>query len=141
MLSLPVRDLVARFNGVEGIERYAKILRDLTLADEKDQKIRERRGANIEKSFVAARLFGYVNNLMSQILEYPEVDAEPIIALVNSGGDDMRARLVEKMRDSLGSIIGGAKEGIINELEALKDKSAAQKTGVEEYEEGLVGTA
>jgi len=53
----------------------------------------------------------------------------------------MRARLVEKMRDSLGSIIGGAKEGIINELEALKDKSAAQKTGVEEYEEGLVGTA
>lgn len=38
MLSLPVRDLVARFNGVEGIERYAKILRDLTLADEKTRK-------------------------------------------------------------------------------------------------------
>jgi hypothetical protein len=57
LLGLTLRELVIKFKGMDGMDRYVKMLKDLSAADEKDQKVQERRLQLGEKDFVVARLF------------------------------------------------------------------------------------
>jgi hypothetical protein len=43
VLGMTIRELVEKFHGLPGIERYVKMVCDLTEADEKDQRVQERR--------------------------------------------------------------------------------------------------
>jgi hypothetical protein len=56
LVGLTLRELVIKF---KGMDRYVKMLKDLSAADEKDQKVQERRLQLVEKDFVVARLFQY----------------------------------------------------------------------------------
>ena len=122
LLTMTLRDLVIRFNGLYGLEKHAKILRDVMMAIEKEQKIQERGLKLIEKDFVTSRLFQYIEVLMKQIVEYPESVTDTVIAKVLSEGPEARGTLVVMLRDGLGRIIAGAKDQIISELESLKGK-------------------
>jgi hypothetical protein len=125
LLGLPLRDLVIKYNGLYNLERHAKILRDLTMSSEKDQRIRERGLKLIEKDFVTSRLFQFLDVLMHQLLEYPDSAVDDLIANVQSHGLDSRADIAQALRDGLGRIIAGAKEEIIRELDTLKGKYQA----------------
>jgi hypothetical protein len=94
MLSMTVRELVMAHAGVQGIERYTKILRDLTATAEKEQRTKERGLNLIEKDFVASRLFAFVDVVCKQIIEYPESAADAIIAKIMSEGSEARPSLV-----------------------------------------------
>jgi hypothetical protein len=122
LLSLTLREIVLKYNGLYNLEKHAKILRDLTMASEKDQRIQERSLKLIDKDFVTSRLFQYVDVLMKQLIEYPEAAVDSIVAKVLSDGPDARADIIISMRDALGRIIAGAKEQIIKELNGLKGK-------------------
>jgi hypothetical protein len=43
LLGMTIRELVEKFHDLDGIERYVKMLHDLVEADEKDQRVQERR--------------------------------------------------------------------------------------------------
>lgn len=120
MLQMNLRELFQRFGNFQGLQDYVKILKDLTTADEKTQRLEERRQLQIPKDFVVARLFGFLNQLSNKILDAPDSMADQVIALVKSESD--RAKIVTYMRDVLSRCIGGAKENIINELNSLKGK-------------------
>lgn len=120
LLGLTLRELFQRFGSFQGLQDYVKILKDLTTADEKTQRLEERRQLQIPKDFVVARLFGFLNQLSNKILDVPDSMADQVIALVKSESD--RAKIVTYMRDVLSRCIGGAKENIINELNSLKGK-------------------
>jgi hypothetical protein len=122
LLNMTLHDLVLKFNGLYNLERHAKILRDLTAANEKDQRIRERNLKLIEKDFVTSRLFQFLDVLMHQLLEYPDSMADDLIAKVQSHGADARPEIIKTVQDGLGRIIAGAKEEIIRELNTLKGK-------------------
>jgi hypothetical protein len=77
---MTIRELVIAHSGVQGIERYTKILRDLTATAEKEQRTKERGLNLIEKDFVTSRLFAFVDVVCKQIIEYPESAADAIIA-------------------------------------------------------------
>lgn len=137
MLNLSVGQLVRRFGNVNGVEKYAKILRDLSSADERDQKRQERRGELVSRDFVSQRLFGFVNQILGQLLDVPESIVDELIATVNSGGEDMRGQLIHIVGDNLTKIISGAKEKILSELDGYRAKSSVGDITRELIEEQL----
>ena len=98
------------------------MLRDLAAADEKDQKTQERRLQLVEKDFIIARVFQYLDDLMKQLLEWPSGAAAGIIALVLSGGEEARLDVIKELEKGLGNIIKDAKTQIIKELSGLRAK-------------------
>ena len=85
MLNMTLRELLQNYNGLDGVEKYAKILKDLMAADERAQRIEERRQLQIPKDFVISRLFGYLNQQNSRLLDLPESMADQVIALAQTG--------------------------------------------------------
>ena len=126
MLSLPVGQLVRRFGSADAIEKYSKILRDLSTADEREQKTQERRLLQVPKDFVVQRMFGYVDSLMNQLLDVPESVSDQVIAVALAGGDDVRVKVMRILSDNLTRCIAGAKKHIVGELASLKNKYAKQ---------------
>ena len=127
MLKLPIGQLLKQFKSIDAIEKYSKILRDLSSADEREQKTQERRLSQIPKEFVLQSMFGYMNQLMNQLLDVPEAVCDQIIAVSLAGGDDCRISVMHVLNDNLTRCISGAKEHMINELNALKNKYDKQE--------------
>jgi hypothetical protein len=122
LLGMTIRDLVIRFKGLDGLERYVKMLRDLAAADEKDQKTQERRLQLVEKDFIIARVFQFIDDILKQILEYPTGVVAGIIALVLSAGEGARNEIIKELEKGLGNIIKDVKSQIIKELSGLRAK-------------------
>jgi hypothetical protein len=122
LLGMTIRELVTTFKGMEGLETYIKMLRDLAAADEKDQKTQERRLQLVDKDFIVARLFQYLDVLMKQLLEYPKSAVDSIVSLVQAEGEASRQEVVRKMETGLSAIIKGAKEQMTKELSGLRAK-------------------
>ena len=122
LLNLTLKELVMRYSGILPLEKYAKILKILVESAEKEQRIKERRLTLVDKDFVISRIFQYVDNLMIQILEYPESTADDIVARVLAEKEAARHTVVETMKTGLSKIIANAKEQVINELNGLKHK-------------------
>lgn len=123
MLNMTIGDLIKHYGDVKGIGDYAKILRDLTAADEREQKTQERRMLQIPKDFVVARLFSFIDQLMNKLLDVPEAVSDQIIALALSSDEGTRRQeVINVLSDNLTRCIAGCKEHIISELNALKGK-------------------
>jgi len=104
------------------MQEYVKMLKDLSAADERDQKVRERRLQLIEKDFVIARLIQYLDILMKQLLEYPESTVDEIIALVQAQGGAARLDVSRKLEIGISKIIKDSKEQLVKELSGLRAK-------------------
>lgn len=128
MLDMTIRQLIIRHGSMDSVGAYAKILRDLTAANEKEQKIQERRLAQIPKDFVTQRLFGYVDQLMGQLLDVPESVCDSIIALVTADGENCRQQLIHLLCDNLTKCIAGTKEHLTSELNSLRGKYEQQES-------------
>jgi len=122
LLGLTLRELVIKFKGLPGMQEYVRMLKDLAAADERDQKVRERRLQLIEKDFVIARLIQYLDILMKQLLEYPESAVDEIIALVQAKGNSARLDVSRKLESGISRIIKNAKEELTRELGGLRSK-------------------
>jgi hypothetical protein len=136
LLDLTLRELVTRYGGnLQNLEKHAKVLRDLTMASEKEQRIQERRLALIEKDFVVSRLFQFIDVLMKQLLEYHASAAVTITATVLSFGVvasmDAERAVDLKLKNDLETIISGAKQQILAELNGLKSKYQGPEDRVE----------
>lgn len=118
-LSMPVGELVRRHGTVEGVEKYVRILRDLTTADEREQRTQERRATLIPREFVTQRIFGYLGQLSNKLLDIPESVCDQLVAVVRSG-EDPRARVIAVLGDNISRAIAGAKEQVASELSAYK---------------------
>ncbi|MDR0543218.1 MAG: hypothetical protein LBH19_13530 [Dysgonamonadaceae bacterium] len=122
LLGMSIRELVITYKGMEGLETYIKMLKDLTAADEKDQRVQERRLQLVEKDFIVARIFQYLDALMNQILEYPESAVDNILSLVQAKGADARLDVSIALGQGLSKIILGSKDQVIKELSGLRAK-------------------
>lgn len=111
-----------RYSGILPLEKHAKILKILVESAEKEQRIKERRLTLVDKDFVISRLFQFTDNLMIQLLEYPESAADNLVAQVLADTATARKTVTETMKTALSKIIAGAKEHIIQELNGLKHK-------------------
>jgi hypothetical protein len=135
VLGLTIRELVLKFPGLDKIERYAKILKDVTMAAEKEQRIKERSLTLIEKDFVVSRLFGFIDTLTKQALDFPEAIADRIIALSKAQGETARNDVTLIMREGIGRVISGAKDQIISELNVLKSKYQNDSRNDDKFDE------
>jgi len=122
LLGLTLRELVQQFKGLPGMQEYVKMLKDLAAADERDQKVRERRLQLVEKDFVIARLIQYLDVLMKQLLEFPESVVDELIALVQAQEGAARIDVSRKLEHGISRIIKNSKEQLIEELRGLRSK-------------------
>ncbi len=122
LLNMTLREIVLKYPGLDKIERYSKILKDVTMSAEREQRINERSLTTIPKDFVISRLFNFIDSIAKQIIEYPESSVDRIIALANAENETTRIDIVETMTAGLSHIIVGAKDSIIAELNGLKNK-------------------
>jgi hypothetical protein len=122
LLNMTIRELVIKFKGLDGLERYIKMLRDLAAADEKDQKTQERRLQLVEKDFIIARVIQFLEVLMRQLLEWPDGAVDGIIATVQSEGAAARRDVVHLMEKGITEIIKDAKGQVAKEINSLRAK-------------------
>jgi len=126
MLDLPLRELIIRYGGLYGLERQAKILQQITAANDRYQRTQERGLKLIPKDFVQGTTIQFLKTLTRQILEYPESSVDDIIAKVQAHGADAKPEIIQILRNGLGRVIGGAKDEITRDLENLKGKYSAE---------------
>ena len=133
-LNMTLRELIIYRGGgsIDGVEKYSKILRDLVTADEKDQKLQERRLVQIPKDFVVSRLFNFIDQLMNKLLDVPESITDQVIARVQAGGDTMRQDVINLISDNVSRCIAGTKEHIISELNSLRGKYEKQSDAADD---------
>jgi hypothetical protein len=122
LLNLTLREIVTKYGGIYNLGQHAKILRELTTTEEKNQKMAERGRRLIDKDFVTFHVFQFINILMKQLLDYPDSAVDNLISKVMSDGPDARDFVIAFLRDGLTRIISGSKERIINELKTLHDR-------------------
>jgi hypothetical protein len=122
MLNMTLREIVLQFPGVDKIERYSKILKDITMSAEREQRIQERDLTLIPKDFVMSRLFPFLEGLIKRIIEYPDSAVDRIIALAITESETTRIDIVETMTAGLSQIVNNSKDLIITELNSLKSK-------------------
>ena len=118
-------EMLAKFGNVDNAERYIKMLKDITLSDEKEFGLRCRRQDFIKKEFVTAKVFVFIDQLMNQLLDMPESVVDQIISLVLSDSSAAKAGIVSMLRDNLSRCITGAKDSILHEFAGLRAESAA----------------
>ena len=122
LLNMPLREIVQTYGSVTNVERYAKLLKDLTTADEKDQRIQERRLVQIPKDFVTNTVFGLLETLMQKLLDIPDRLADQVIAYVQADVTSARQRIINTLSDNISVSIADAKQQIINKIENMKSK-------------------
>jgi hypothetical protein len=137
LLNMSIHDLVVKFRGLEGIEAYIKMLRDLTAADEKEQRVRERRLQLVEKDFMRRAVFAYLDALNKQQLEWPESEVDRIIALVQSEGAAARRDVVRIMEKGISDIIKDAKSHIDKEFSGLRVKYQEDEDKLDEVKAAI----
>ena len=137
MMKMTISELLRTFGSIDNIERFSKIQRDLSAADEREQRTQEKRMQQIPKDFVVQRVFGYIDDLMNQLLDVPESVCEQVIAVSLAGGDDVRINVMHILSDNLTRCISGAKEHIVGELDTLKGKYDKQSDSIMEMQEKL----
>jgi hypothetical protein len=122
LLNMTLKEIVLKYPGLDKIERYTKILKDVTMSAEREQRMNERGLTLIPKDFVISKIFGFIETLVKQILEYPESAADRIIALANAEGESTRGLIIKTMTEGISRILAGAKDQIISDLNSLKSK-------------------
>lgn len=127
IMNCTMGELLRRFNSIDNIERFSKIIRDLSAAEEREQKLQERRLVQVPKDFVVQRVFGYMDQLMEQLLDVPEAVCDQVIAVSLADGQDKRESVMNILNDNLTRCISGAKSHIVNELTALRSKYDKQE--------------
>ena len=137
MMKMTISELLRTFGSIDNIERFSKIQRDLSAADEREQRTQEKRMQQIPKDFVVQRVFGYVDELMNQLLDVPESVCDQVIAVSLAGGDKVRINVMHILSDNLTRCISGAKDHIVGELNGLKGKYDRQEDAILEMQEKL----
>lgn len=137
VMNMTIAELLRTFGTMDNIEQFSKIQRDLSVADEREQRTQERRMIQIPKDFVVQRFFGYVDSLMNQLLDVPEAVCDQVIATSLAGGNDCRTSVMRILSDNLTKCISGAKTHIIGELNALRGKYDKQEQVAESLQASL----
>lgn len=137
VMNMTIAELLRTFGTMDNIEQFSKIQRDLSVADEREQRTQERRMIQIPKDFVVQRFFGYIDSLMNQLLDVPEAVCDQVIATSLAGGNDCRTSVMRILSDNLTKCISGAKTHIIGELNALRGKYDKQEQVAESLQAQL----
>lgn len=122
MLNMTIRELVSKYGSMANVEKYVKILRDLTTADEKDQRIQERRLIQIPKDFVQSSVTSLLETLMNKLLDLPERIADQAIAFVQADVDTARQKIILLLNDDISAAIADSKNQINNKIQNMKGK-------------------
>lgn len=134
MLSMTIRQLISRYNDPHQIKIWAEILSKLMSANEKDQKIQEKRIELIKKDFVTSRVFSYLETLSLQLFDYPESIIDNTIAVIKSEENNARISIVNEMKNDFGQLIKEAKSNITREIDSLISKHQKENDNDDEYD-------
>lgn len=79
-----IRKINRDFTSAKDVDEWIKREKDLTLIFEKQQKIDERNGTLIERKFVEAEIFSYLETLRNAIEEWPDGNIDGLMATLDA---------------------------------------------------------
>jgi hypothetical protein len=137
MQRMTIREAIIAYGSAEAMRDFVGLLRDMAAADEKDQKVRERRLQLVEKDFVTSHIFQYLDTLNNQLLDWPDSFADSIVSFVQAAGAGARSEVIRVIKDGTTKIIRGAKEHIANEMRSLQVKHNERDDGISDRLEAI----
>src|SRR4030042_3339951 len=114
MLNMNIKQLVLKYGGPMQLKNWADILNKLFMSNEKDQKIQERRLELIEKDFVTARIFSFMEVLSNQLFDMPASVIDNLIALIISDKEKSRNTCIEIIKKEISKLIKDCKSNMFN---------------------------
>lgn len=122
MMDLTIKELVVKYGGPMMLDSWSKILQRLMAANEKDQKIQERRLELIEKDFVISSVITYMNILSDRIFDLAESQNKIIISSVRSDPEKAEAIIKDMRLKAYSKIIKETKRAIEQAIKNMKSK-------------------
>ena len=122
MMKLTLFQLVKKHGGPMMLTNWSLILNRLMSAQEKEQKIMERRIELIEKNFVISQITLYLETLSNYIFDWADSMPVQIISLVESDKKTAEFKIKKKLTDDFSIILKNTKQKILKQLEGLKRK-------------------
>lgn len=122
ILDLTIRQAVLKYGTEPYMKAYVDILNTLFSAMKKDVDIQEKRRALIEKDFVSAHLFQFLDVMINQIFDYPESAIDEFIAEIKADEKKARLKIPEKMRKDFSKIVNEAKKNITRQIKKLNER-------------------
>ncbi len=120
--NLTLRQLAMQYGAQMQLKGYVDILNTLMAAQKKDVEIQERRNILIEKDFVSAHLFQYLDIMHNQLFDWPESAIDDFIAKIKADEKAARLQVPEKMRKDFSRMINEARKNIKRELKKLNSR-------------------
>jgi hypothetical protein len=137
MSAMTIREAIITYGSAGSMREFVLLMRDMAAADEKDQRTKERRLELIEKEFVTAHVFQYLDVLNNQLLEWPESYADTLVSLAQAAGGNAKADVIRVVRDGITKIIQGAKDHVIKEINSMRSKYQKSVDDVSERLEAI----
>lgn len=122
--NLTLKQLCLQYGSQMQLKGYVDILNALMSAMKRDVDIQEKRRALIEKDFVSAHLFQFLDVMINQIFDYPESAIDEFISEIKSDEKKARLKIPEKMRKDFSKIINEAKKNITRQIKKLNERHA-----------------
>jgi hypothetical protein len=120
--NLTLKQLCLQYGSQMQLKGYVDILNSLMSAMKRDVDIQEKRRALIEKDFVSAHLFQFLDVMINQIFDYPESAIDEFIAEIKADEKKARLKIPEKMRKDFSKIINEAKKNINRQIKKLNER-------------------
>ena len=122
MMGLTIFELVKNYGGPMQLEKWAKVLNQLSSTTERQDKMKERRNITIEKDFVISNVFKYLDIFMDAVFDSAEAQNEIIISHVKSDPEEAKKAIPEMRKKAYTKIAKEAKKGIKDALKRLRNK-------------------
>lgn len=122
MMGMTIKELVIKYGGPMMLDQFSKILQRLMTADEKDQKIQERRQELIEKDFVISGVFSYLNILSDNLFDLAESKTDLIVAAVKADEEKAKKTIRDMLLKDFSKIIKNTKRSIDNSMRNMRSK-------------------
>lgn len=126
--NLTLKQLCLQYGSQMQLKGYVDILNALMSAMKRDVDIQEKRRALIEKDFVSAHLFQFLDVMINQIFDYPESAIDEFIAEIKADEKKARLKIPEKMRKDFSKIINEAKKNINRQIKKLNERHSDELT-------------
>jgi len=127
MMKLNLFQLVMKYGGPMILTNWSLILQRIMAAQEKEQKIKERRLELIEKDFVISQVVLYLEILSNFLFDYAESQPIQFISLIKSGKESIEILLKKQMTKDFSMILKNTKLKLLKQIEGLRKKYNKEK--------------
>ena len=113
---LTLKTIIREYSSIPKFQDLARTYKILAETEHKKIQIEASRNQLVSRENIGKVCFGYLETMNRRLLEMPAGQIPKIMAIVDSGADDIREQISEKLVKEFSKIIKGVKHDLIKRL-------------------------